>query len=39
VREAEAAQARLLASRHAAEQAKADYHHAIRRLHAAGGSL
>ena len=39
VREAEAARARLLASQHAAEQARADYHHAIRRLHVAGGSL
>jgi hypothetical protein len=39
VREAEAARARLIASQHAAEQARADYHHAIRRLHAAGGSL
>ena len=39
VREAEAARARLLESQHAAEQARADYHHAIRRLHAAGGSL
>jgi hypothetical protein len=39
VREAEAARARLFESQHAAEQARADYHHAIRRLHAAGGSL
>jgi ClpX C4-type zinc finger len=39
VREAEAARARLLASQHAAERARANYHHAIRRLHAAGGSL
>ena len=39
VREAEAARARLLEAQHAAEQARADYHHAIRRLHAAGGSL
>ena len=39
VRDAKAARARLLASQHAAEQARADYHHAIRRLHAAGGSL
>jgi hypothetical protein len=39
VREAEAARARLLESQHAAERARADYHHAIRRLHAAGGSL
>jgi hypothetical protein len=39
VPEVEAARARLLASQHAAEQARADYHHAIRRLQAAGGSL
>jgi hypothetical protein len=39
VRDAEAARARLLESQHAAERARADYHHAIRRLHAAGGSL
>jgi hypothetical protein len=39
VRDAEAARGRLVAAQHAAEQAKADYHHAIRRLHAAGGSL
>jgi ClpX C4-type zinc finger len=39
VRDAEAARQRLIQSQHAAEQAKADYHHAIRRLHAAGGSL
>jgi ribosomal protein L37AE/L43A len=39
VREAEAARERLLESQHAAERARADYHHAIRRLHAAGGSL
>jgi ClpX C4-type zinc finger len=39
VRDAEAARARLLVAQHAAEQARADYHHAIRRLHAAGGSL
>jgi hypothetical protein len=39
VREAEAARERLIGSQHAAEQARADYHHAIRRLHAAGGSL
>jgi ClpX C4-type zinc finger len=39
VREAEAARARLIQSQHAAEQARADYHHAIRRLHAADGSL
>jgi hypothetical protein len=39
VREAERARERLFESQHAAERAKADYHHAIRRLHAAGGSL
>jgi hypothetical protein len=39
VRDAEAARARLLEAQHAAEQARVDYHHAIRRLHAAGGSL
>jgi hypothetical protein len=39
VRQAEAARARLRESQHAAERARADYHHAIRRLHAAGGSL
>ena len=39
VRDAEAARERLIESQHAAEQARADYHHAIRRLHAAGGSL
>jgi ClpX C4-type zinc finger len=39
VREAKTARARLIESQHAAEQARVDYHHAIRRLHAAGGSL
>jgi hypothetical protein len=39
VREAKAAREFLLASEHAAERARVDYHHAIRRLHAAGGSL
>jgi ClpX C4-type zinc finger len=39
VREAEAARERLVESQHAADRARADYHHAIRRLHAAGGSL
>jgi hypothetical protein len=39
VRDAEAARERLVESQDAAEQARADYHHAIRRLHAAGGSL
>jgi hypothetical protein len=39
LRDAEAARQRLIESQHAAEQARADYHHAIRRLHAAGGSL
>jgi hypothetical protein len=37
--EAEAAKERLAAAQHAAERARADYHLAIRRLHAAGGSL
>ena len=31
--------AQLLEAQHAAERARADYHHEIRRLHAAGGSL
>jgi hypothetical protein len=39
VREAERAREQLAVSRHAAERARADYHHAIRRMHAAGGSL
>jgi len=39
VREAERARERLVVSQHAVERAQADYHHAIRRLHAAGGSL
>lgn len=39
VHEAEAARGRLLELQHAAERARVDYHHAIRRLHAAGGSL
>jgi hypothetical protein len=39
VREAEVGRARLLEAEHAAERARVDYHHAIRRLHAAGGSL
>jgi ClpX C4-type zinc finger len=39
LRDAEAARSRLLESQHAAELARADYHHAIRRLHASGGSL
>ena len=39
VREAKAAREFLLASQHAADRAKVDYHQAIRRLHAAGGSL
>jgi ClpX C4-type zinc finger len=39
VREAEAARERLAVSQHAADRARADYHLAIRRLHAAGGSL
>lgn len=39
VREAERARERLVVSQHAAERARVDYHHAVRRLHAAGGSL
>jgi hypothetical protein len=39
VREAERAREQLAVSQHAAERAKVDYHQAIRRLHAAGGSL
>jgi hypothetical protein len=39
VHEAEAAKERLAVSQHAAERARADYHLAVRRLHAAGGSL
>jgi hypothetical protein len=39
VREAERAKEQLAVAQHAAERAKADYHQAIRRLHAAGGSL
>jgi ClpX C4-type zinc finger len=39
VRDAERAREHLVVSQHAAERARADYHHAIRRLHAAGGSL
>ena len=39
VREAKAAREFLLAFQHAAERARVDYHHTIRRLHAAGGSL
>ena len=39
MREAEAAKEQLAVAQHAAERARADYHHAIRRLHAAGGSL
>ncbi len=37
--EATEARERLLDRQHAVEQARADYHHAIRRLHAAGGSM
>lgn len=36
---AEAARDRLLDLQHSAEVARVDYHHTIRRLHAAGGSL
>jgi hypothetical protein len=39
VHEVQVARGRLLETQHAAERARADYHHAIRRLHAAGGSL
>jgi hypothetical protein len=39
VREAERAKEQLAVTRHAAYRAKVDYHRAIRRLHAAGGSL
>jgi hypothetical protein len=39
VREAERAREQLAVAQHAAERARADYHLAIRRLHAAGGSL
>jgi hypothetical protein len=39
VREAERAKEQLAVTQHAAYRAKVDYHQAIRRLHAAGGSL
>jgi ClpX C4-type zinc finger len=39
VREAERAREQLAVAQHAADRAKVDYHQAIRRLHAAGGSL
>ena len=39
VREAQRAKEQLAVSQHAAYRAKVDYHQAIRRLHAAGGSL
>jgi len=39
VREAERAREQLAVSQHAAQRAKVEYHQAIRRLHAAGGSL
>jgi ClpX C4-type zinc finger len=39
VREAQRAREQLAVSQHAAERAKVDYYQAIRRLHAAGGSL
>jgi ClpX C4-type zinc finger len=39
VREAERAKEQLAVAEHAAYRAKVDYHQAIRRLHAAGGSL
>ena len=38
VREAERVKEQLAVSQHAAYRAKVDYHQAIRRLHAAGGS-
>jgi ATP-dependent Clp protease ATP-binding subunit ClpA len=37
--EARQARDRLIAARHEAEDARADYHHAIRRLHASGASM
>jgi hypothetical protein len=39
VREAERAKEQLAVAQHAAYRAKVDYHQAVRRLHAAGGSL
>jgi hypothetical protein len=39
VRQAERAKEHLAVAQHAAYRAKVDYHQAIRRLHAAGGSL
>jgi hypothetical protein len=39
VREAERAKEQFAVAQHAAYRAKVDYHQAIRRLHAAGGSL
>ena len=39
VRQAERAKEQLAVAQHAAYRAKVDYHQAIRRLHAAGGSL
>jgi ClpX C4-type zinc finger len=39
MREAERAKEQLAVAQHAANRAKVDYHQAIRRLHAAGGSL
>jgi hypothetical protein len=39
VRDAERAKEQLAVAQHAAYRAKVDYHQAIRRLHAAGGSL
>ena len=39
VREAERAKEQVAVAQHAAYRAKVDYHQAIRRLHAAGGSL
>lgn len=37
--EAKAAEARVIDAEHAADVARCDFHHAVRRLHLAGGSL
>jgi len=37
--EAKQARDRLIAAQHAVDDARADYHHAVRRLHAAGASM
>ncbi len=39
LREAVAARDRLIEAQHGTDSARADYHHAIRRLHASGGSM